>query len=142
MKKLEKKWIWICIFGGLLMLIFSVTGSASFFALIFAIAAEHLGAEAALVLSIILVIFAIVALGGGISVILGACLVSREKFRIGKLIIGLGAGMGLIGLIIFLVLCIWAGTPLAIISFVINGSVGLFGVLLTIFARLKMKKDK
>jgi len=136
----DKKWIVICIIGGLLMLISSVVGSVSFFALVFAEASKRLGPETALVLSIILMIFTIVALGGGISVIIGAILVSREKIGLGKFIIGLGAGMGLIGLVIFLITSILAGTVLAIASGLINGSYGLLGVVLTIIARLKLKK--
>jgi len=136
----DKKWIVICIIGGLLMFISSVVGSVSFFALVFSEASKHLGAEAALVLSIILLIFSIVAMGGGISVIIGAILVSREKIGLGKFIIGLGAGMGLIGLIIFLITSILAGTVLAVTSGLINGSYGFLGVVLTIIARLKLKK--
>ena len=136
----DKKWIVICIIGGLLMFISSVVGSVSFFALVFSEASKHFGAEAALVLSIILLIFSIVAMGGGISVIIGAILVSREKIGLGKFIIGLGAGMGLIGLIILLITSLLAGTVLAVSSGLINGSYGFLGVVLTIIARLKLKK--
>ena len=136
----DKKWIVICIIGGLLMFISSVVGSVSFFALVFSEASKRLGPETALVLSIILMIFTIIALGGGISVVIGAILVSRDKIGLGKFIIGLGAGMGLIGLIIFLITSILAGTVLAVTSGLINGSYGFLGVVLTIMARLKMKK--
>ena len=136
----DKKWIVLCIIGGLLMLISSVVGSVSFYALVFAEASKRLGPETTLILSIILMIFTIVALGGGISVIIGAILVSREKIGLGKFIIGLGAGMGLIGLIILLITSLLAGTVLAVTSGLINGSYGFLGVVLTIIARLKLKK--
>jgi len=136
----DKKWIVLCIIGGLLMLISSVVGSVSFYALVFAEASKRLGPETTLILSIILMIFTIVALGGGISVIIGAILVSREKIGLGKFIIGLGAGMGLIGLIILLITSLLAGTVLAVTSGLINGSYGFLGVVITIIARLKLKK--
>ena len=137
---MEKKWIWLCILGGLLMFISSVVGSVSFFALVFAIASDLLGSEAAFILSIVLTIFAIIAGLGGIAVILGVILVVKDKIGLGKFIIGLGAGMGLIGLIIFIITSIMAG-PLAIIYALINGSYGLLGVILTIFSRRKFKKE-
>ncbi|MBD3342563.1 MAG: hypothetical protein GF353_25915 [Candidatus Lokiarchaeota archaeon] len=138
----NKKWIFFCILGGILMLLSSVVGSTSFFALVFGIVAKELGTEAAWILSIILLIFSIIAMGGGISVIIGTIIVIREKFRLGKFIIGLGAGMGLIGLIIFLVTSIMAGSALSLLNAIINSGYGFFGVLLTIFARLKLKKPK
>lgn len=136
----EKKWVWLCILGGILMILSSVFGSVSFFALIFGIASDLLGSEVAFVLSIVLIIFAFIAGLGGVAVILGVILVVRDKIGLGKFIIGLGAGMGLIGFIIFIITSIVAG-PLAIIYAFINGSYGLLGVILTIFARRKFKKD-
>ena len=122
------------------MIFSAVVGSVSFYALVFSEASKRLGPETALVLSIILMIFTIVALGGGISVIIGAILVSRDKIGLGKFIIGLGAGMGLIGLIIFLITSMLAGTVLAVVIGLINGSYGFLGVVLTIIARMKLKK--
>ena len=136
----EKKWVWLCILGGILMIISSIIGSVSFFALVFGLASDLLGSEAAFILSIVLIIFAFIAGLGGVAVILGVILVVRDKIGLGKFIIGLGAGMGLIGFIIFIITSIMAG-PLAIIYALINGSYGLLGVILTIFARRKFKKD-
>jgi len=124
------------------MLLGCLIGSASFFAMVFDILSKTLGAQVAYALSIILLIFTIIAIGGGISVIIGALIVSGDKYRLGKFIIGLGAGLGLIGLIIMLITSILAGTTLAIVIGVINGSYGFFGVLLTILARFKLKKPK
>ncbi len=136
----EKKWLYFCTLGGILMIISSVVGSVSFFALVFGIASDILGPETAFVLMIILLIFAIVAGLGGVAVIIGVILVVKDKIGIGKFIIGLGAGMGLIGLIIFIITSFMAGL-LAILYALINGSYGLLGVILTILARRKFKKD-
>ena len=43
-----------------------------------------------------------IAAGGGVSVIIGAVIVGFGMYRLGKIIIALGAGMGLIGFIIFI----------------------------------------
>ena len=136
----EKKWVSLCILGGILMILSSIIGSVSFFALVFGIASDLLCSEAAFILSIVLIIFAFIAGLGGVAVILGVILVVRDKIGLGKFIIGLGAGMGLIGFIIFIITSIMAG-PLAIVYALINGSYGLLGVILTIFARRKFKKD-
>ena len=136
----EKKWVLLCILGGILMIISSAVGSVSFFALVFGIASDLLGEEVALALSIVLTIFAIIAALGGVAVIIGVILVTRDKMGLGKFIIGLGAGMGLIGLIIFIITNFMAG-PLAIVFALISGGIGLFGVILTIFARRTFKKD-
>jgi len=136
----EKKWVSLCILGGILMILSSIIGSVSFFALVFGIASDLLGSEAAYILSTVLIIFAFIAGLGGIAVILGVILVVRDKIGLGKFIIGLGAGMGLIGFIIFIITSIMAG-PLAIVYALINGSYGLLGVIFTIFARRKFKKD-
>lgn len=136
----EKKWVLLCILGGILMIISSAVGSVSFFALVFGIASDLLGEEVALALSIVLTIFAIIAALGGVAVIIGVILVTRDKIGLGKFIIGLGAGMGLIGLIIFIISSFMAGV-LAIIYALINGGYGLLGVILTILARRTFKKD-
>ena len=137
---IEKKWVLLCILGGILMIISSAVGSVSFFALVFGIASDLLGEEVALALFIVLTIFAFIAALGGVAVIIGVILVTRDKIGLGKFIIGLGAGMGLIGLIIFIATNFMAGS-LAILYAFIYGGIGLFGVILTIFARRTFKKD-
>ena len=88
-----------------------------------------------------------IALGGGVSVIIGA-IIATKTLGLGKWIIGLGAGMGLIGFIIFIVTGIYAGTLTGTVVEIVIGlllgpaSYGIIGVFLTIFARKGMKKDK
>ena len=95
----------------------------------------RLRSQSVFVASIILIIIA----GGGISVIIGAILVLTHLHKIGRLLITLGSGMGLIGSIVFIM---WNVT--------FAPSVGLFflgllldfyfiGVILTIIGRKKMK---
>ncbi|MHA1689835.1 MAG: hypothetical protein ACTSYC_08885 [Promethearchaeota archaeon] len=142
----NKKWIITCIIGGILMFISSIVGNVSFFILVFEIASNIIGPESAVVFSIILQVFFFIAMGGGISVIIGALIVALNQYRIGKFIIGLGAGMGLIGLIIFFITSLIAGSFLSdlfgIFLGILNGTYGFLGVILTILARFKLKKDK
>ena len=77
-----------------------------------------------------------VAALGGIAVILGGILISKEKIRLGKFSISLGAGMGLLGLIISIIVAISEN------SLLISGffSVGGVGLILSIYARRAAKK--
>jgi len=142
----NKKWIILCIIGGILIFVSSIVGSASFFTLIFSYASDILGPDSAAIFSLILQIFTYIALGGGISVIIGAIIVALGTYGIGKFIIGLGAGMGLIGLIIFIITSIITGSIIAditgLVVSIINGSYGFLGVILTIISRMRLKKVK
>lgn len=141
----NKKWILICIFGGILMIIGSVVGSISFFETLFSLIEADVGEDVAKIVSLVIQILGYVAIGGGISVIIGALIVAMDHYRIGKLIIAIGAGMGLISFLIFLIGGIAEGTILdemaGIVDETLHGGYGFLGVLLTIVARIKMKKD-
>ncbi len=144
----NKKWILVCVLGGILMVLGSILGSTAFFAAIFELASKHVNKEVALVLSWILVIFSYIAMGGGFSVIVGAIIVAKNHYKLGKLVIAIGTGLGLIGLIIFVITGIITGTLdstlmtniFALIA--LNGGFGFVGVLLTILGRRKLKHDK
>lgn len=141
----NKKWILLCIIGGILMIISSVIGSISFFETLFNLIKEDVGEDVAEVLSIFIQVLAYIAMGGGISVIIGSLIVAMDHYRLGKFIVGIGAGMGLISLIIFLISAIVEGSILeemeGIINGIAHGSYGFLGVLLTIIARMKLKND-
>ncbi|MFW9943059.1 MAG: hypothetical protein ACFFFT_18625 [Candidatus Thorarchaeota archaeon] len=141
----NKKWIILCIIGGILMIISSAVGSVAFFETLFDLIEEDVGEDVAKIVALVIQILAYIAMAGGISVIVGSLIVAMNHYRLGKFIIGLGAGMGLISLIIFLVSGIFEGSILddleGIVLGIVNGSYGFLGILLTIFARMKMKKD-
>ena len=136
----------LCIIGGILMIIASIVGNA----LVYRIIADYLVSQFPryeTLLRILLIVCIFIALGGGISVIIGS-FVTFKSLAPGKLLIGLGAGMGLIGFIIFIVTGIIAGsitgTVLEIIIGLLLGpmSYGIVGVFITIFARRAMSKGK
>jgi hypothetical protein len=89
--------------------------------------------------TIIQLIFAIlifIASLGGLSVIAGGIFIGKNKIRTGKLLILLGAGMGLVGLI-FTVAVAYVEGNLTLGSFF---SIGTIGLVLSIIARLIVKK--
>ena len=143
----NKKWMILCAIGGALMLIGSTVGDVGFFATIFAIITSEVP-ELAPILNLILRIFNYIALGGGVSVIIGVIIVAIGKYGIGKFIISLGAGMGLIGLIVYIITGIYAGTLSSelltwmIVLLTLNGGFGFLGVILTIIGRFKLKKPE
>lgn len=141
----NKKWILLCIIGGILMIISSVVGSIAFFETLFDLIEADVGEDVAKIVSLVIQILGYVAMGGGISVIIGALIVAMDHYRLGKFLISLGAGMGLISLIIFFISGIIEGSIVedveGIVSGIAHGSYGFLGILLTIFGRIKLKKD-
>lgn len=130
------------------MIIGSVVGNPIVFMFIFGMATEHANSQVARVISFILMVFTIIAFGGGVSVITGAILVSMHRYKTGKLVIWIGAGMGLLGLIVFFILQGIAGTLISMLHLEIttlmslNGGFGFAGIILVVFSRYKMKKSK
>jgi len=141
----NKKWIILCIIGGILMIISSVVGSIAFFETLFSAIEEDVGEDVAKIVSLVIQVLGYVAMGGGISVIIGALIVAMDHYRLGKFLISLGAGMGLISLIIFFISGIFEGSIVeeveGIVSGIAHGSYGFLGILLTIIGRIKLKKD-
>lgn len=135
-----------CIIGGILMVIASVVGSVYVYGLIVTEASKQFP-EYAAQLELFLMICVIIAVGGGISVIVGS-IIALKVVKIGKWIIGLGAGMGLIGFLSWLITGIYTGTITGSVTEIVIGlllgpaSYGIIGVFLTIWARRFMKKKK
>ncbi|MFX1375772.1 MAG: hypothetical protein ACFFA0_08175 [Promethearchaeota archaeon] len=141
----NRKWIILCIIGGILMIISSVIGSITFFETLFSLIEADVGEDVAKIVSLVMQILGYVAMGGGISAIIGALIVALDHYRLGKFVISLGAGMGLISLIIVFITGIFEGSIVedleGIVSEIAHGSYGFLGILLTIIARIKLKKD-
>ncbi|TFG05299.1 MAG: hypothetical protein EU539_09520 [Promethearchaeota archaeon] len=137
-----------CIIGGILMLIASIVGSAMAYRLIIDFVVQRYPQYRSS-LEIFLTICIVIAAAGGISVIAGS-VIAIKIIPIGKWIIGLGAGMGLIGFLSWLITGIISGsitgTVLQILIGLLTGpaSYGIIGVFLTIWARrfIKRKKEK
>ena len=124
----------IAIVAGILLLITGVSGLATWEE-IKSFVTDNIVDNA--VVQIIFAILIFIASLGGIAVIIGGILIGKNKIGTGKLLITLGAGLGLIGLIITIIITIYAG------SFTLGGffSIGSIGLILSIAARMMVKKS-
>jgi hypothetical protein len=143
----KSSWIIVCIIGGILMILGSTIGNIAFFEIIYGLLTTVLTNPIWInVFDIGMQVLGFIAAGGGISVIIGALLVWMGANRLGKIIIGLGAGMGLISFIIFIIVGIVGGSIVSdligIVLEVVNGGYGFLGVLLTIVARTNLKRKE
>ena len=125
----------LAIISGLLLLLSGGTGVASInliAAILFSFIPEYT------VLMWFFTILLIIASFGGITVMVGGFLIGKHKVTLGRLLIQLGSGMGVIGLIITITVAIWHNN-LLIGSFF---SLGTLGVTLSVIAILIAKKPK
>ena len=124
----------IAIIAGILLLIAGVSGAATWEAIKGFVASQFPGNE---ILEIVFVVLIFIASLGGIAVIIGGLLIGKKKTRIGRLLILLGAGMGIIGLI-FSIIVAYSEGSLALGSFL---SIGTIGIILSIVARIITKRE-
>jgi hypothetical protein len=121
----------LAILGGLFMLIAGLTGAATW---------QHLGDLAIDItgidaLGIVFQILVVMGSLGGLLVILGGLLLRADKVGGGKALITIGAGMGIIGLLIFLIVTLLGDDPGG--SLIGAMGIGFVGLILTIVARMK-----
>ena len=90
-----------------------------------------------LVIDIILTILGVIAWSGGYAIILGGYLLTTSHVRIGKFVIAIAAGFGLISFILTIVwVYIVAGVAgLLVLTWFIMNSIWAVGLILTIIAR-------
>lgn len=131
----------LIVLGGILLIYAGSTGSIGVFETIVDYAKNYLGSTETTILEILLIGLGIIASLGGISVLVGAYLIRNERKGTGKLIVGIGAGMGLIGLILLIATTVMGREGLSgtyqLIAGMATGASGL-GVLLTIFGRMRV----
>ena len=139
----HKKWVFLCIIGGILMTISSVVGSVGFYGRIITLLSGFVTPQIQQVLSIILTVFGYIAMGGGISVIVGALVSGYSSNFAGRFIIGIGLGAGLVSLITLLITSIYGGTAIdnlpTVFLTAFNGTYGLVGVIISILGRMRLK---
>lgn len=128
------------IIGGFMMLAAGVTGAATWGNLGF-VAVELTGIEALWIPFLILMILGSL---GGLLVIFGAWLIMtkgtmrrKNRVRLGKTLISIGAGFGLIGLVILIIVSL-VGNNFA--QLILGANLGFIGLVLTIIARKKARK--
>lgn len=125
------------------MITASVVGSAALWAQIFAIAETYVPGSGE-ILGWILIILRYIASLGGVAVIIGGYLVTTDRVGTGKFIIGIAAGLGLIGLIINLATAYMAVGIAAFTDFLnlLSTSAIVLGPVLAIVARTMVKKPE
>jgi len=126
----------IALVGGILMLLAGVTGAAAWVT-IGEIVEEMMGNDS---LTIVFQILAILGGLGGLLVILGGLLFWKKgsgSAKVGKLLITIGAGFGLIGLIIFIILALMGDDPGTALFGALT--IGFIGLILSIIARMKVE---
>ena len=123
----------LALLAGILLLISGISGLATWETI------KNFVTENIIDNTIVQFVFAIlifIASLGGLSVIAGGILIGKNKIRTGKLLILLGAGMGLVGLI-FTIAVAYVEGSLTLGSFF---SIGTIGLVLSIIARSIVKK--
>ncbi len=90
-----------------------------------------------MIIDIILTILGLIAWSGGYAVIIGGYLLTKSHVRIGKFVIAIAAGFGLISLILTIVWWFLVGgvTGLLLLAWLIMNSIWAIGLILTIIAR-------
>jgi len=125
---------YLAIVAGVLLLVTGITG-VPLWEKIKEIVTKNISSDATV--GLVFVALILLASLGGILVMAGGGLLFKDKVGPGKILITIGAGAGLIGLIIMVVIWIYEMTaPTLTIPFIL----GLVGVILSVAARLKAKK--
>jgi hypothetical protein len=122
----------VAIVAGLLLLIEGISGFATWTTIKEFVSDNVTDNEIVMYIFVILIFIASL---GGISVIIGGLLIGKNKVRTGKFIIALGAGLGLIGLIVSIIVGLTEGN-LTLNTLI---SLGAIGLILSIVARMMAK---
>ena len=129
----NKSAMYIAIIAGILLLMSGISGLATWEA-IQEFVTNNIADNA--VIQIVFAVLIFIASLGGISVIIGGLLIGKDQVGTGKFLITLGAGLGIIGLIVSIYYAYMEGT-LDIWGFF---SIGFIGLILSIVARMMVKK--
>jgi hypothetical protein len=128
----------LCIIGGILLTASHFTGGVDtiVFLWLFLSAIPALSPYLPIIGFILLILF-IIAYSGGVSIIIGGVLLTTSYVRLGKFIIAIAAGFGLISLILvvlWVILTIGWGA-LLLLSWLIITTPWALGLVLTVIAR-------
>ena len=127
----------LAIISGILLLVGGFSNSGQLWTDVKGYALEYAPENAHTIISYIILFMIFFAVLGGISVILGGLLIRGDKAGFGKFLIMLGAGMGIIGLAITIVVATKQGTEDAVV--ISLQSITGIGIILSIAARMIAK---
>jgi len=135
----NKRAVILAVVAGHLLVVAGAIGSAGIWGTLITILAPLVPVYVAGMLNVLFVIVNLIALYGGVAVIDGALLLAGDYKLPGKIVIGIGSGVGLLGFIFDHIVAIYSGT------FTIQGWVlllqtpGYIGVILAIIACIQAK---
>jgi hypothetical protein len=135
-----RRWVAVALaaVAGVLLLVSGVRGPVGTFELV----RERLpmfieNPQVLQVVNAVALILIVISLAGGLSVLAGAFLICKNHVGTGKLLIGLGAGVGIPWLILLAVTLITSGQVAAVVAQ--HSSIGWVGVILAFAARTVAK---
>lgn len=128
---------YLAIISGILLLFGGFTNSGDLWKTVDEYAEEYAPESAQTIIEYILLFLIFFAVLGGISVIIGGLLIRGDKSRLGKFLIMLGAGMGILGLMIGFIVATTQGNDDAF--FLGLTSITGIGIILSIAARITAK---
>lgn len=131
----------IAVLAGALLIIANTSGSAGILGLAIEFVIVRVGGDVSNFLSQVLGILDYVGSLGGVSVIGGGILVYAGRRTIGRFVIGLGAGMGVFGLLFILGSSLLQGFTYTLsLLIVMSQSIAWIGVILSIVAALLARR--
>jgi len=128
----------LSILSGIPLMISGTSGSIGLYGTILSLLASFVENDLVL-LTLRAVAFALIFIAslGGVSVIFGGYLIRKSQVRMGKFIIGIGAGVGVPGLLLTLITSIISRSFPAVIAE--HGVIGWTGIILSLVARSTAK---
>lgn len=146
-------WIFLCLLGGILMIIGSATGSA-FYKYLYSLALPYIAPDFLPLVQALLTVLEYISFYGGYSVLVGTFLILIKHSRLGKIIIMIATSFGMLGLIIFAITWIvrYLGLPLdpqadLILTqihslFTYNSGMAFIGTALAVLGRYGVKRSE
>jgi len=147
-------WILLCFLGGILMIIGSAIGSAEFYVYLANLLSSYISPEFMPLVAVILTVLQFIALYGGYSVIVGTFLILIDLIRLGKIIIMVATGFGMLGLIFYVGIWILGYSGIAVSPtvqaildqmyslFTFNSGLAFAGTILAVIGRYGIKKPE
>jgi ribosomal protein L40E len=146
--------ILLCFLGGVLMIIGSATGSAAFYFYLANLASSYISPDFMPLVASILTVLEYISFFGGYSVIVGAILILIKQIRLGKIIITVATGFGMLGLVFYVGMWILGYSGIAVNPtvqtilnqmyslFTYNSGVAFTGTVLAVLGRYGIKKGE
>ena len=147
-------WILLCFLGGILMIIGSATGSADFYIYLANLVSSYINPDFIPLVDAILTVLKYIAFYGGYSVIVGTILILINQIRVGRIIIMVATGFGMLGLIFYVGTWILGVSDIAVSPtvqailnqmedlFVFNSGLAFAGTAIAVVGRHGIKKPE